>query len=765
MFPNMELKWALLLLGFFLLSSESSGCDVGFKRINRTCVDDDECVTPSLCGENAQCFNTNGSYYCICDEGFRSYPPNFTATTGQCEDINECTEKTHTCSSDMECVNTAGSYNCSCPEGYYHDAGLNSSCADVDECVSSVCGVHSSCTNTHGSFLCICSSGFDNRENGTCTDINECEDPDVCGTNADCINHPGSFICKCHKGYSNYGNNQSKCIETSCDEFDFKSDMEEKLKDLLALLRNSCESLSDTDGGRQTGEQLLENLFTATNDLLLDGNIADGEMLSQFLGAVENSMRLIGPQLKKPVTRMETHNTFAEVAVRRGQAPPSGRVTLSTDSALFKTNWETVVGESYPGFAFVALVSYKDMNSSSDHFHTMSRERSDDRERNITYQLNSKVVTAVVSNPETNQLSEPVTLIFTHEQERAESEGVAYSCVYWNEAEGAWSGRGCEEAWSNGTHTACSCSHLSSFAVLMALYPVQDSFELVLITRVGLVLSLLCLFLCILTFRFCRSIQGTRNSIHLHLSVCLFIADLVFLCGISSTHSQVACAVVAGLLHFFFLSAFCWMLLEGVQLYRMVVLVFHTTLKHLYMYAVGYGVPLVIVIISAVSYPRGYGTDRHCWLALEFMWSFFVPVCIIVVLNSLFFIITVWKLAEKFSSLNPDLSKLRNIRGFTVTAMAQLCVLGGMWVFGCFLFQENGTEVMLYLFTILNSLQGALIFIMHCLLSKQVREEYCKLISRICSDKEKKYSDFSTNQSSNSQRPLRSDQSTAESKI
>ncbi|CAM4456819.1 unnamed protein product [Leuciscus chuanchicus] len=762
----MELKWALLLLGFFLLSSESHGCGVGFKKENRTCVDEDECAIMNLCGENAQCFNTHGSYHCTCDEGFKSNPPSFTATTGQCVDINECLEKTSACSSDMVCVNTDGSYNCTCPDGYDQNTRLDSSCEDVDECVSSVCGVHSSCTNKPGSFSCICSPGFEKRDNNNCTDIDECKkDPDVCGTNAECNNQIGSFICECDSGYSNYGNNQSKCTEMNCDVFKMESDVGEKLKDLLALLRTSCESLSDTAGGRQTGDQLLEILFTSTDDLLSDGNIADGETLSQFLSTVENSMRLIGPQLKEPVTRMETHNTFAEVAVTRNQAPPSGRVTLSTDSAFFNTSWETVVGKSYPGFAFVALVSYKDMESSSDQFLMMSRERSDDRERNITYQLNSKVVTAVVSNPETKQLSEPVTLIFTHEQERAESEGMAYACVYWNEAEGAWSGRGCKEAWSNSTHTACSCSHLSSFAVLMALYPIQDTFELVLITRVGLVLSLLCLFLCILTFRFCRSIQGTRNSIHLHLSVCLFIADLVFLCGISSTHNQVGCTIVAGLLHFFFLSAFCWMLLEGVQLYRMVVLVFHTTLKHLYMYAVGYGVPLVIVIISAISYSRGYGTDRHCWLALEFMWSFFAPVCIIVVLNSFFFIITVWKLAEKFSSLNPDLSKLRNIRGFTVTAVAQLCVLGGMWVFGCFLFQEEGTQVLLYLFTILNSLQGALIFIMHCLLSKQVREEYYKLISRICSDEEKKYSDFSTNQSSNSQRPLRSDQSTAESKI
>ncbi|XP_039540000.1 adhesion G protein-coupled receptor E1-like isoform X1 [Pimephales promelas] len=767
MFPNMELKWALLLLGFFLSSSESDGeCGIGFKKIKSSCEDENECETPNRCGENAQCVNTNGSYYCTCDEGFRSNPPNFTAATaGQCVDINECTENTHTCSTDRVCVNTIGSYICTCPKGY-RGQRLDSSCEDVDECVSSVCGVHRRCNNTLGNVTCICSPGFDTHENNTCTDIDECKDPDVCGTNANCRNLPGSFICECHSGYSNYGNNQSKCTEMDCDQFKPRPDAEhtpEKLKHLMSLLKNSCESLNDTQGEHLTGKELLENFCNSTDDLLSDGNIADGETMSQFLDTVEKGMRLIGPQLKEPVSRMETHNTIAEVAVRRGQAPPSGRVILSTDSALFNTSWETVVGKSYPGFAFVALVSFNDMNSSSDQFHTMSRERSDDSDRNITYRLNSKVVTVVVSNPETKQLSEPVTIIFTHEQERAESEGVAYSCVFWNETEGAWSGLGCERVWSNDTHTKCSYSHLSSFALLMALYPVQDSFELVLITRVGLVLSLLCLFLCILTFRFCRSIQGTRNSIHLHLSVCLFIADLVFLCGISSTHNQITCAIVAGLLHFFFLSAFCWMLLEGVQLYRMVVLVFHTTVKHLYMYAVGYGVPLVIVIISASTFPKGYGTDRHCWLSLDgyFILSFFAPVCIIVLLNCFFFIITVWKLANKFSSLNPDLSKLKQIRSFTMTAVAQLCVLGGTWVFGFFLFQENGTEVMLYLFTILNSLQGALIFIMHCLLSKPVRTEYYNLFGR----PHKKKAEYRVGQSNSSQKPLRSDGSTAESQM
>ncbi|CAM4456622.1 unnamed protein product [Leuciscus chuanchicus] len=417
---------------------------------------------------------------------------------------------------------------------------------DINECkIPDFCGTNAVCINHPGGYTCECHKGYTNYGNNQlkCIDINECKDPDVCGTNAVCINHPGGYTCECNPGYSNYGNNQSKCIEMDCNQFKPQPDAEhtpKKFKHLMSMLKNNCDSLNNTQGEHFTGELLLETLCNSTDDLLSDGNIADGETLSQFLFAVENSMRLIGPQLKEPVTRMETHNTFAEVAVTRNQTPPSGCVTLSTDSAFFNTSWETVVGKSYPGFAFVALVSFKDMNSSSDLLHKMSKssQEQESREKKITYQLNSKVVTVAVSNPETKQLSEPVTLIFTHEQERAESEGMAYACVYWNEDEGAWSGRGCEEAWSNSTHTACSCSHLSSFAVLMALYPIQDSSDLVWITRVGLVLSLLCLFLCILTFRFCRTIQGTRNSIHLNLSVCLFIADLVFLCGISSTHNQ-----------------------------------------------------------------------------------------------------------------------------------------------------------------------------------------------------------------------------------
>lgn len=47
---------------------------------------------------------------------------------------------------------------------------------------------------------------------------------------------------------------------------------------------------------------------------------------------------------------------------------------------------------------------------------------------------------------------------------------------------------------------------------------------------------------------------------------------------------------MAILLHFFFLSAFAWMLVEGLHLYSMVVKVFGSEgSKHFYYYGIGWG--------------------------------------------------------------------------------------------------------------------------------------------------------------------------------
>ena len=56
------------------------------------------------------------------------------------------------------------------------------------------------------------------------------------------------------------------------------------------------------------------------------------------------------------------------------------------------------------------------------------------------------------------------------------------------------------------------------------------------------------------------------------------------------------------LLLYSLLTSFSWMLMEGYQLYQMVILVFNNIghLRMSYMYLIGYGVPAIMTAIAAV---------------------------------------------------------------------------------------------------------------------------------------------------------------------
>ncbi|XP_071772978.2 adhesion G protein-coupled receptor E5 [Centroberyx gerrardi] len=763
-------------------------CPIGYNIKDQECVDYDECATDedypeaNPCGENAACLNTEGSFYCKCEDGYISSSQSVTFSAGTpatCKDINECVESGDICGPNAKCHNAIPLYSCICDAGFISSSGAESfrrsenvTCRDIDECQEeNPCGQNAACFNTPGSYYCVCNTGFGLRSGKSHFSGNaeQCEDTcvidkTICG-NGTCHRGDNGHYCACHAGFTNYGNKESRCTVLNCDVFKHEDSLEEKLpgvQDVVSQLASSCLELTESESPTElVGEGLLQRLLSMVDGLLSNVAFNDNRKVSAFLDVVENALRLIGPFIKPPGTNRSNTHTDLELWVRRGAVLPQGAVTLSSEHAQLDIQSETAAGEAsfYPGFTTVSLLSYKNLEDSTDGFFGGMKPP-----YNKTFKINSKVVTATVSNRDTSHLKEPVILTFYHLKQTNESN---HTCVYWDSTEegGAWSPRGCSVVESNAEYTVCSCNHLSSFAVLMALYEIEDTFELQLITWVGLSLSLLCLFICILTFSLVRSIQSPRTTIHLHLCISLFIANLVFLAGISRTENRTGCAVVAGLLHYFYLASFCWMCLEGVQLFRMVVLVFNTTFKSLYMMAGGYGVPAVIVAISAIVNAKGYGTKRHCWLNLEgaFIWSFFGPACLIIIVNIFFFLITVWKLAQKFSSLNPDLNNLRKIKAFTITAVAQLCVLGTMWIFGCFQF-EGGTAAMSYLFTILSSLQGVLLFVMHCLLSKQVREEYGSFLSSFCAPQKKRYSEFSSSQSSKAQ-TSKSIQNTGESHI
>ncbi|KAF6727717.1 CD97 antigen [Oryzias melastigma] len=786
----MTRKKTFLILGLFLFlfpTLSNSQCPEGFNTTmdengKENCNDVDECNEDDyglICKENAECRNTVGGYYCYCADGFTSSTKKetFTAASPQtCRDINECVSMKNICPANAECHNSAPYYACICASGFTSSTGVeafrsgdNVTCNDIDECLDeAICGPNASCNNTEGSYICVCNAGFRLKSGKADFTGNheQCEDlckidQTICG-NGTCHHGADGHYCSCHSGFTNYGNKKHRCTELNCDIFKDETSLEKTfptVHDHISHLKKSCLDLTESETPKEKSDDLLEFLMSLMDKLMSGEVLTDNKKVSLFFNLVEHALRLTGPFVSPPGTEKMAEYTEVKMKVYKGSELPQGPTTISSEHAKLDIDLEVAAGDPlyYPGFTAVSLLTYKNLEKFvNGHFGGVKREG------NESYQINSKVVTITVSNTNTSHLKEPIRLTVHHLEKTNKT---FHTCVFWDSSVegGAWSTRGCRVVTSSPEYTVCSCEHLSSFAVLMALYDTEDRFDLKLITWVGLSLSLVCLFFCILTFSMIRSIQSPRTTMHLHLCISLFIANFIFLAGISRTENKVGCAVVAGMLHFFYLSAFCWMCLEGIQLFRMVVLVFNTNFKTAYMMAGGYGVPAVIVAISAMVSHKEYGTDKHCWLSLDLIWSFFGPACVIIIVNIFFFLITAWKLAQKFSSLNPDLDSLQKIKAFTITAVAQLCILGTMWIFGCFQF-EKGTIAMTYLFTIFGSLQGVMLFVMHCLLSKQVRDEYQNIASRLFAPRKKTYSEFSYSHSSKPQ-ASKSTQDTGESQI
>ncbi|XP_019282974.2 adhesion G protein-coupled receptor E2-like isoform X11 [Panthera pardus] len=633
------------------------------------------------CPRNAHCTNASS---CRCDPGFTSLSGKviFSTSSEVCTDINECGPPLYmSCGSLAHCHNVEGSYYCECAPGHELLSG---------------------------------GTKFQSEKENTCQDVDECSSgKHQCHNTTHCINVKGSYRCYCHHDWVARSRPLHGLNFTICEEVPFPSWTSPSGVNSQSLSRffDKVQQLSQ-DFKPALAKNTIQDLMQEVDELLeTPGDLetlAPSEqhcVATHLLVGLEDVLRVLSKLLPKgPLTAHASAGTGPSVV---GLVSTPGMSKLLAEAPLVLDSKQQTVLREHRDFlagGFPVLLS--------------------------------DVVSAFVSNKDTQNLSSPVTFIFSH---RSVTPGPTQKvfCVFWEHSQdgcGHWSTTGCRMAATGDASTTCQCSHLSSFAVLMAHSHVQQEDPmLAVITYVGLGLSLLCLLLAALTFLLCKAIQNTSTSLHLQLSICLFLAHLLFLTAIDQTKIKLLCAIIAGALHYLYLASFTWMLLDGLHLFltaRNLTVVNYTSVSRFMkrlMFPVGYGVPALIVAISAASRPSLYGTPTRCWLHTDkgFVWTFLGPVCTIFSINLAFFLMTFWIVKNKLSSLNRDVSTLQNTRMLTFKATAQLLILGCTWCLGV-LQVGPAARVMAYLFTIINCLQGAFIFLVYCLLSQQVREQYGK---------------------------------------
>ncbi|XP_061569553.1 adhesion G-protein coupled receptor G2-like [Cololabis saira] len=311
---------------------------------------------------------------------------------------------------------------------------------------------------------------------------------------------------------------------------------------------------------------------------------------------------------------------------------------------------------------------------------------------------------------------------------------------------GGWRSDGCVVVNATPQYTTCSCSHLTSFAVLLDLsregiVDRQHAQILTFITYIGCGVSAIFLAVTLLTYlSFPKLMRDIPAKILVQLCLSLLFVNLAFLLdGWLALYPAVGlCISTAFFLHYFLLASFTWAGLEALHMYLSIVQVFTPYLSRymLKFSLMGWGIPLIVVVIVISVDKDNYGmvtygryrdgtTDDFCWLRNDI--AFYVGVVayflLIFALCLLVFIVVMVQLS-RIKKQNPHnqssnrgmMTDLRSVAGLVI-------LLGLTWGFALFAWGPLYLPFV-YLFSIFNSLQGFFVFVFHCAVKENVRRQW-----------------------------------------
>ncbi|XP_025959821.2 adhesion G-protein coupled receptor G5 [Dromaius novaehollandiae] len=335
--------------------------------------------------------------------------------------------------------------------------------------------------------------------------------------------------------------------------------------------------------------------------------------------------------------------------------------------------------------------------------------------------LNNNILGAFLRNSRVTNLSRPVEIQFHHNKVLDTSNA---TCVFWladagGRDWGSWSSEGCETRHSPGT-VLCQCNHLTYFAVLLITSGNISQAELVSLTYISIVgcsiSAAASLFTILLYCIFRRRKSDDTTKIHMNLLGALFLLNSGFLLSEPLALASVGlCRAAAAFLHGCLLCTFAWMAAEAFHLYLLLIKVYNVYVRRylLKLCLFGWGLP-ALVVISILLFKKdaygyhdietgdGYKNATMCWLtSQEVHYGTLCYAGLILLINTLVLLIVMRMLRSR-----------RHQKGMArkdwVTVLGLTYLLGTTWglaffSFGVFFIPQ------LYLFTILNSLQGLFI--------------------------------------------------------
>ncbi|KAI7814065.1 putative G-protein coupled receptor 64-like [Triplophysa rosa] len=305
-----------------------------------------------------------------------------------------------------------------------------------------------------------------------------------------------------------------------------------------------------------------------------------------------------------------------------------------------------------------------------------------------------------------------------------------------------WRDHGCSTRNIRDYVVECSCNHMTAFAVLLVELKNTDEEHwtiLSYISYIGCGLSAVFSGCSILTFIInSNGRKVVSRSIHVSLSAALFLLNITFMLSewAATINQDGVCVFVAVAIHYSLLCCFTWMAIEALHLYLLLVRVFNIYIQH-YMAKlslIGWGVPAILIggLLTVSSHPL-YGTKKitlsDANKTNEICWTTEAPIPYAVNISYFAFIflfntgILITVSLKIFMLRKADKnSKTVNVCKNVSTVLGLMCLLGITW--GLVFFTSGYTNYpILYLFCILNSMQGFYIFLWMCLTARPEKQQ------------------------------------------